>query len=490
MIDFLTFTANVLRFLDQCGVAGGIADEAAWEAAGCPPVTSAGAARFVTASAPCVKPLVERLVENDWAFASTPGGGESLEGGHSAVEALYLLGELDRLSTANRRAWVDYFNQYQDEATGYYLGPYVPPREHAAWRDPAACTHPWDNMHDHLVSCLCPTLMLLGGQSRFPLSRGSQTGRFLDRAYLEEFLTGRDWNDYRGDGNYRRHNPWWMGNEFWYPACMLWQISVWEAGTPAAVQARCMLDEVWYPWHDRNFAFNGFWAGDLDGDPVRLWQGRLAQERLPERLDTPEERHWSAMTIMGGAHQLWFYDFDNHPIPEAVRRAQTDAVLALQNRHNSHFGLGDVDNPGAWSNNCTDVDCLTVLAINYHRQDYRRAEIAAAAERVAGAILSDRLNADGVLESVPGAPFSHCFNSWPTYSPAGAGNLLNQSFYLWAVVAACAVVECPASAALRSFVEHPWPRIPSHWLWTPPRRAAGALRGAQTPERIRMKGEP
>jgi len=150
-------------------------------------VTSAEAARFVAASAPRVKPLSERLADNDWAFASTPGGGESLEGAHSAVEALYLLGELGRLSAANRRAWVDYFNRYPDEATGYYLGPYVPPCAHAAWRDPAACTHPWDHMHDHLVSCLCPTLMLLGGRSRFPLSRGSQTGRFLDRAYLEAF---------------------------------------------------------------------------------------------------------------------------------------------------------------------------------------------------------------------------------------------------------------------------------------------------------------
>ena len=37
MIDFPAFKGNVLRFLDRCGVAGGLADEAAWEAAGCPP---------------------------------------------------------------------------------------------------------------------------------------------------------------------------------------------------------------------------------------------------------------------------------------------------------------------------------------------------------------------------------------------------------------------------------------------------------------------
>lgn len=467
MTDYSSFKQSVLRFLDQCGVGDGIADEAAWEAADCPPVTSTSAAQFVKTPAPRVKPLSGRLADNDWAFASTPGGGESLEGGHSAVEALYLLGELDRLSPANRRAWVESFNRHQDEATGYYLGPYIPQRDHASWRNPAHCSHPWDHMHDHLVSCLCPTLMLLGGQSRFPLSRGSQTGRFLDRAYLEHYLTGRDWNDYRGDGNYRRHNPWWMGNEFWYPACMLWQISVWEAGTPAAATARRLLDEVWYPWHDRNFACNGLWAGDLDGDPARLWHGSLPAGRLPEKLETPDELRWSAMMIMGGAHQLWFYDFDNHPIPDAVRRAQTDAVLALQNRHNGHFGMGDVDNPAGWSNNCTDVDCLTVLAMNHHRQDYRRAEIAAAAERAASAILTDRINAAGVLQSVPGAPFTHCFNSWPTYSPAGSGNVLDQSFYLWAVAAACTVIESPRDAALHSFVQKPWPRVPSHWLWIP-----------------------
>jgi hypothetical protein len=228
-----------------------------------------------------------------------------------------------------------------------------------------------------------------------------------------------------------------------------------------------LLDEVWYGWHDRNFCPNGFWCGDLDGDPAHCWQGGLEPGRLPVEFRTPAERHWSAVTVMGGAHQLWFYDFDRHPVPDHVRRAQTDAVLALQNRHHHHFGMGDVDGPAGWSSNCTDVDGMTVLAINWRRQDYRRAEIAGALLRAMRAILSDRLNADGVLESVVGEPFTHNFNSWETFSPAGWGNMLNQSFYLWAIIAACSANRDVAEPALQSFTQHPWPRVPSHWLWVP-----------------------
>lgn len=469
-ITFLEYKANVLRFLTRCGVSSGVADVASWDAAGETSIMSPFSRGLVTAEAErqvVTRSLEERIQCDEWAFASTPGGCESIEGGHSAVEALYLLGELDQLSSANKRAWVDYFNQYQDAETGYYLGPYVPPREHHSWRDGRVCTHPWEHMHDHLISCLCPTMMLLDGQSRYPLSQGRQTGRFLDRDYLEGYLWGRDWNDYRFDLNFRRHNPWWMGNEFWYPACILWQISQWEAGTPAASQARKLLDAVWYKWHDENFCLNGFWCGDMDGNPACRWHGLLESGCLPGELETPEEVHWSAITILGGAHQLWFYDFDNHPIPEEVRRAQTDALLALQNHHHGHFGLGDVDNPKGWSNNCVDVDCMTVLVINSKRQDYRRAEIATALLFAMCAILTDRVNTAGVLESIPEQPFTHNFNSWETFSPAGWGNVLNQSFYLWAVIAACALEQHTDDPALQSFLKHSWPRVPSHWLWVP-----------------------
>ena len=190
--------------------------------------------------------------------------------------------------------------------------------------------------------------------------------------------------------------------------------------------------------------------------------------------EDPGARRVMAIAAMGAAHQLWFYGYENHPIAPEVRRAQTDSMLSLQNRHNRHFGLGDVEDPRGASSNCTDVDCMTVLALNYHRLDYRRAEVERALHDAAHAILTDKLNADGVLQSEPGSPFTHCFNSVPSLSPPDAGNMLDQSFYLWAVIAACSVVPSSEDPGLRSFLDGDWPRSPSHWLWVAPRRGQEA----------------
>jgi len=480
--SFDRYQANVLAFLNRCAPGPGVYDEAAWAAAGIPRVLDPRCAGFIVPPERRevrVRTLADRCRDNDWRFASTPGGVESVEAGHSAVETLFLLGELGRLSPQNRNAWVACFNRYQDEDTGYYsLGPFVPAADHPSWKDPAACSHTWEHMQDHLLCSLCPDLMLLGGKSKVPLSQGRLTGRFLDREYLRDYLTARDWNAYAGDGNYRRHNPWYVGNEFWHAAAMLWQITQWEAGTPAARQARRLIDEVWYAWHDRNFGVNGFWYGEMGGDPARYWRGGGRSGETPARPSSPEERFGMAMAAMGAAHQLWFYGFENHPIRDSVREVQTDNLLALQNRHHGRFGMGDVDNPQEPSSNCTDVDCMTVLASNHRRQDYRRADIEAALHRAACGILADKINAGGVLQSQPGAAWSHCFNSVPTFSPADQGNLLDQSFYLWAVVAACSVLTRSDDTGFQTFVERQWPQPPSHWLWTPARpRNRGAAGG-------------
>lgn len=447
-----------LDLIADCGVSDGVVDHTAWEAAGCPPITD-------SAAAACVRPpaqrrivrlgLDARMARNDWSFASTPGGVESLEASHSAAEALYLWGDLDRLSPANRRAWVDSINRWHDADTGYFLGPYVLPADHAAWKRTSE-THPWAHIHDHLLSVLIPCLMLLGGNPRHPLSRGRQSGRFLDRGYLEAYLE-RDWTGYRQDGDYTRQNPWWMGNEFWYPGCLLWAISIEEAGTPAGAEARRLLDEVWYSWHDANFNDCGFWGGTLRGDPARL-------APLPPHPTPVQRRAWAASQVMGGAHQLWLYDFDRHPIPQTVRRRQTDTLLDLQSR-DGHFGFAGPDADDSRSSDCTDVDCLTLLAYNVRHDDYRRAEIRTACDRAAGAILRDKLDASGVLASRPGQAWSHHGLSPETFSPAGASNLHQQAFYLWAVLAATAVLDRSADPAVQSFIERPWPRMPTHWLW-------------------------
>ena len=469
-MDFSSYKKSALAFLERCYPSDGVFDATAWEASGENSIHSAKAQTFVKPEAQrnvALKTLEQRIATRDWAFASTPGGCESLEGGHSALEAYFFLGELDKLSADDRASWNDYFNAFQDRETGYFLGPYIRDAQHRSWRDAAVNSHPWSHMHDHMTCCLCPTMMLLDGKPRYRLSEGSMTGRFLDKATLEHYLYGRDWTGFQFDLNFRRHNPWWMGNEFWYPGCILWQITQWEAGTPAAKTARTLLDEVWYRWHDGNMGITGFWYGDLDGDPDKLWRGSLPEGPLPATPDSSEAYSWVAYQIMGAAHQLWLYDADGHAIAPDMRKKQTDILLALQNVNDHCFSLRSPNAESANSNNCTDVDCMTLLANNYHRQDYRRADIEKALHDAAITILNSKINRFGVLESRMDEAFFHCFNSYETYSPAGWGNVHNQSFYFWALLAAFSVVKHSDDAALATFLAHDWPQVPSHWLWVP-----------------------
>lgn len=460
-----------LDLIEACGVSDGVVDAAAWEAAGAPSLHSpqgkacirpAGERRVVR------KSLAQRSAEGDWAFASTPGGVESLEAGHSAAEALYLWGDLGWLSTADRQAWVAAFNRWQDRETGYFLGPYVPEERHPLWQRPSV-THPWAHMHDHLLAVLVPCLLMLGGAPRHKLSEGRMSGRFLDRRYLESYLE-RDWSGYRNDGDYTRQSPWWMGNEFWYPGCILWAISVCECGSAAGSRARQLLDQVWYAWHDANLNRFGFWHGSLRGDPARLWRGGLAAgEAFPDLPAGRGQLHWAANQVMGGAHQLWLYDFERHPIPERTRTAQTDLLLDLQCRADGRFGIWGGDAAQSDSIDCTDVDCLTLLAYNHARQDHRRAEIEAACGRAVASILASKRDAWGVLASRPGHDWTHHSHSLPTFSPGDAPNLHQQGFYLWAVLAGVSTLRRHDDPAVQAFIDRPWPTMPTHWLWVPGR---------------------
>jgi hypothetical protein len=254
---------------------------------------------------------------------------------------------------------------------------------------------------------------------------------------------------------------------------MLWQIWQSEAGTAAARQARTMLEEEWYRWHDENMSAWGFWYGDLNAPPQRQYTAPLAGGPIPTAgLPRSEgEWRWHAMLVMGGAHQLWLYDFERHPIPPEKRAAQTDLLLAMQNQNDHHFGIVPPTAASADSNDCTDVDCLTLLAYNYRRQDHRRDEIRACCERAAVAILRDKIDDHGVLTCWQDRrAWAHHHASHETLVPAGAPSLHQQSFYFWALLAAVSVLDSSADPAVQSFIDRPWPTMPTHWLWVPGRQ--------------------
>lgn len=467
------YQKNVLDLIERCAPSSGVFDIDVWESLGRPPVTRAEAAPAILPESQRTEKgltLEERIETGNWAFASTPGGSESLEASHSAVDALGQWGMLESLPSKAKQDWVAYINQYQDSDTGYFLGPYVRECSHPSWLDRDYVTHPWGHMHDHLICVLVPTLLMLGGAPRYKLSECGMTGRFLDRQTLREYLWGRTWREYPMDLNFRDHNPWYLGNEYWYPGCFLWLIWRLERGTPAGDRARVLLDEEWYRWHDENMSPWGLWYGDLNGETKRLYTAPLGEGEIPEgglpRNDG--EWYWHSMQVMGGAHQLWLYDHDNHFIAPEIRAAQTDLLLAMQNTNDHHFGIVPPHAPKANSNDCTDVDCLTLLSYNFHRLDYRRDDIRVCCERSAKAILRNKIDAHGVLSTWRDRrAWSHHHASYETLSPANAPSLHQQGFYLWALLAAVSVLSESDDPAIQSFIDYPWPTMPSYWLWIP-----------------------
>lgn len=467
ILSLESYKNNVLRFIERCVPSDGVFDEEAFKAAGGKNVRGSGSDKFIIPKEKrIVKTLTlkERAKNNYWAFSSTPGGVESIEGNHSAIEALYLLGELDTLTDEDKANWADYINSFQDEATGYYLGPYIPDKSDPSWSDASVNTHPWYHMHEHLIACLCPAIMLLGAKSKYKFSKGSMTGRYLDEDFLKDYLYNRDWNNYKFDLNFRRHNPWWMGNEFWNAGCILWQIATWEEGTKEGDKARKLLDEIWYKWHDENIGITGFWYGDLKTDKEKIWHHVMETGFETLTPKTSDEYCWISSPIMGSAHQLWLYAYENHDIPDELRKRQTDMILLLQ-RNDGLFGLRAPDDPLSYNDNTIDTDCMTLLAFNYNRIDYRREDIKKALKKAVLSIFKYKINDYGVLESRMEVGFGHNFNSVPTLSPANWGNMINMSFYFWPLICAFNILDKSECPELSEFIDHDWPQPVSHYLW-------------------------
>ena len=113
-------------------------------------------------------------------------------------------------------------------------------------------------------------------------------------------------------------------------AVSFWQIATWEEGTKEGDKARKLLDEIWYKWHDENMGITGFWYGDLKADKEKIWHHVMDTGFETLTPKTSDEYYWISAPIMGGAHQLWLYAYENHHITDEFRKKQTDMILLLQ----------------------------------------------------------------------------------------------------------------------------------------------------------------
>jgi hypothetical protein len=271
--------------------------------------------------------------------------------------ARHLLGDLERLSAAEREAWVAYLQDHQDE-DGLFRDPVI--FDQGWFRgDPPDCGRP------HLTCHVVAALACLEATAAKPIA---WLDSWRNPDALVCWLEGRDWGNRVA----------WTGNEIMNIGVLLQYARDFHNDERAGKAVTVLLD--WLASHHLNSA-TGVW-GDVDAaDPI--WRSHAVQAAY----------HW---------WPLFFYD--GVRIPHLERAI--DTVLATQNPSGG-FGWG-VHNPDEpfMSSACEDIDSIDPLCRMMQLTDYRRADIEAALGRAAEWVLTNQMP-DGGFVFIRDIPFEY-----------------------------------------------------------------------------------
>ncbi|NJN53911.1 MAG: hypothetical protein HC804_03635 [Anaerolineae bacterium] len=308
-----------------------------------------------------------RLHPDEWRFASTPGGAETLYGSSFACMLLHYLGELAKLTAVQQQAWAAYLNSWQDPQTGYFLGPELVASELTSRK------HSWEHVSQHLAVHVLPALGLLGEQPTYPLTFAYP---FMDLTYLQEWLDGRDW-----------HDAWLEGNNLLFVGQFLIHLRDIERQP----QAQAALD-LYFDWLDKTVdPATGLWGSN----------GYCS----------------NAVALYGGYHQLLVYYTEQRPVTAPDKLV--DVALSLQHADGGFHPYGG---GGA----CEDTDAIDILVNMYKQSEYKRPQIRLALRHALHHI-QQRQMADGGFVYRLEQPFIH-MGVAKTASPANQSNLFSTWF--------------------------------------------------------------
>ena len=257
----------------------------------------------------------------------------------------HLYRDLDSLSSAHRREWIDYLQLHQDDD--------------GLFRDPAIFDQGWYKDDPewcgrrHLTCHVVTALACLGAVADRPMRFLEP---FLDLKGLVRWMESRRWQD----------RPDFVGNEVLNVGTLLQYARDFQKDPRCGVTVKTMLD--WMTSHHMNSA-SGLWGGLDLNDPKEL--SRAVQ----------------------GAYHFWLlYFYDGIEIPHADRAV--DHLLRTQNAAGG-FGQG-VHNPGNPLNSsaCEDIDSIDPLARLMTARSYRRDDIRKTLRRALTHILRNQ-NPDG-----------------------------------------------------------------------------------------------
>lgn len=300
-------------------------------------------------------------------FTMCKSGHVTLYSSCFAVKALHYLNALNYINDNERKAWIDYINQWQDPETGLFIGPEIVPGELTSEK------HDYEHVTMHLTSHVLPALHLLGSRPGYPLFFGH---RFLDKAYLKEWLERIDWKD-----------AWLKGNDLLFVGQFLIYFRDWEKRRDA--QAALNL---YFEWLDAQVdPATGLWGTNGFCPPF--------------------------VAMCGGYHQLLVYYYEDRDV--RYKKRLVDTVLSLQ-----HPDGGFHPNGGGGA--CEDIDAADILVNMYKKIDYRRVEIRSTLRKLLRSVLGKHMPDGGFVYRL-NEPFIHN-GILATSSPAGSSNLFSTWF--------------------------------------------------------------
>ncbi len=243
-----------------------------------------------------------------------------------AVMTRSLYNDLGSLSEEERRAWIDYFNNHQDD-DGLFRDPII---FNQGWyqNDPFWCGRP------HLTCHVLTALSCLSGKPGKPFRL---VDNFARPNILGKWLQSRNWNKDIGIS----------GNEILNLGAILQYSRDLQGDQRAEKSVRMLLN----------------WLGNNHLNPQTGVWGTFD-------ISDPVKRSNAVQT----AYHLWLlYFYDRVPIP--CPEKAIDTILATQNPKGG-FGWG-VHNPAQPFNSsaCEDIDSIDPLSRLYHLTDYRRKDI-------------------------------------------------------------------------------------------------------------------
>lgn len=269
-----------------------------------------------------------------------------------------LYGDLDRLSAEDKRRWIAYFNQHQDD-DGMFRDPVIYDQGSIFKGDPLWHGRP------HLSCHVIAALTCLGGVAAKAFA---YMAPYRDPAYLVDWLESREWGERVS----------WTGNEIMNVGTLLQYERDYHGNDRAGQAVETLL--AWLSANHIN-ADTGVW-GSLDvSDPI--WRSHAVQAAY----------HW---------WPLFFYD--RYPVPYVEQAI--DTLLQTQNPAGG-YGWGVHNKEEPWkSSACEDIDSIDPLARMMQLTDYRRQEVSGSLAKAAERVLQNQM-ADGGFVFMLDRPYEY-----------------------------------------------------------------------------------